>query len=447
MQHHLRHLIWFFFTLFPVFTTSSDSIDVITPTQYLTKDKTLVSAEEQFELGFFSTNRSNNSYIGIWYKQIEQRTIVWVANRDSPLTNSSGILKISADDGNLVLVDDAGNSVWSANHTSRITGNTVAELLDNGNFVLRRENDENPENYLWQSFNYPTDTLLPGMKLGWDSKSGINRYITSWKNGDDPSTGDFSFKLNINGFPEIYLTNKQEIDYRSGPWNGLRFSGVPEMAPKSPLLTFAFFRDPQNVYYSYDLINESIYSRLTVKHTLQRFVWIPSSQSWNLFWYAPKDQCDDYRECGVFGICDTNASPVCNCLKGFQPKNPQAWNWRDGSDGCKRVTKLDCETDGFLTLSNVKLPESGTAFVDSQINLDQCKEMCRKNCSCMGYSSANISGGGSGCVIWAEDLYDMRQYAASEGGGQVFYFRVPATYLGIYLNFYNFKLSQNSTGK
>ncbi|KAK6917406.1 Bulb-type lectin domain [Dillenia turbinata] len=33
----------------------------------------------------------------------------------------------------------------------------------------------------WQSFDYPTDTLLPNMKIGLDRKTGLNRFITSWE--------------------------------------------------------------------------------------------------------------------------------------------------------------------------------------------------------------------------------------------------------------------------
>lgn len=432
-RHHFRRHLCCSLITFSLLPLVATSIDLITPTRPLTVNQTLVSAGEQvFELGFFSSGLSNNWYVGIWYKNIEERIIVWVLNRDSPLRNSSGVLKINPAGGGLILADHSGRSVWSANYSGGGAA-AVAELLDNGNFVLRRENDENPENYLWESFNYPTDTLLPGMKLGWDSKTGINRYITSWKSPDDPSTGDYSFKLNIGGYPEIHLTNKEVIDYRSGPWNGLRFSGVPEMKPSSPLLSFLFVRNPTEVSYSFSLLNESMYSRLMVRHSgaLQRLVWIPSSRIWNHFWYAPKDQCDDYRECGVYGICDVNVSPICQCMKAFEPKNPQAWNLRDGSDGCKRVAELDCGTDGFLPMKSVKLPESGAAFVDAGMKLEQCREMCLRNCSCMGYSCANISDE-SGCVMWTEDLYDMRQYAASEGGGQDFYYRLPASELGMF---------------
>ncbi|KAG8385668.1 hypothetical protein BUALT_Bualt03G0069100 [Buddleja alternifolia] len=425
-RHRCDHLVFCFFISSIFFPVLAMSPGVITTTHSLTRDQTLVSGGDNFELGFF--NRSSNWYIGIWYKNIEQRTIVWVANRDSPLRSSSGTFTIGPDDGNLHLLDETGESIWSTNQSR--AENTVAELLDTGNVILRQENDKNPENYLWQSFDYPTNTLLPGMKLGWDSKKGLNRYITSWKNLDDPSSGDFSFQLDINGFPEIYLRKKQMILYRSGPWNGLRFSGVPEM--KSTFFSFLFVNNPDEVYYSFYLNNQSVYSKLVVQYSgeLHRYTWNPTTKSWSTFWYAPKDQCDRYRECGVYGICDTNASPICKCMKGFLPNNPQAWSFRDGSAGCFRVNKLNCRDDGFLTLKSVKLPESGTAFVDMEMSLDQCKEMCRKNCSCRGYTNANISRGGTGCVIWAEDLYDMRLYAAAEGG-QDFYFRVPASDLGM----------------
>ncbi|XP_022878004.1 receptor-like serine/threonine-protein kinase SD1-8 isoform X2 [Olea europaea var. sylvestris] len=426
---NLHHHFWCFLILFTVFSICTTAIDLITPTQLLAGDEILVSIGEEFELGFFSPGESKNWYIGIWYKNIEEKTVVWVANRDSPVRNSSGVLKIG-EDGNLVLSDENGKSVWSTNHSR--AENTVAELLETGNFILRQESDPDPKNYLWQSFDYPTDTLLPGMKFGWDLRTGLNRYLTSWKTVDDPGTGDFSFKLNTSGFPECFLTKKQSIIYRSGPWNGLRFSGVPEMKA-SPIFTFDFVIDQNEVYYGFELHNKSVYSRLVVKNSdssaLRRFTWIPTSKIWNSFWYAPRDQCDDYRECGAYGICDTNDSPVCRCMKGFVPRNPQAWNLRDGSDGCIRTSILDCSSDGFLTLKNMKLPQSSSAFVDTRMSLDQCQDLCRKNCSCQAYCSANITDGGSGCVLWTTDLLDMRQYAAAEGG-QDLHVRVAASDLG-----------------
>ncbi|CAI9087670.1 OLC1v1021803C1 [Oldenlandia corymbosa var. corymbosa] len=422
-----------FFILFFLFLLPNhhhhlvSAIDILTPGTPLTKDQTLISLGGNFELGFFNPGNSNSWYIGIWYKRIlPVRTIVWVANRDHPLTNSSGLLKIG-ELGNLLLLDeDSGTPVWSSNQTK--DSNTVAQLLDNGNFVVRHQDDADSADFLWQSFDYPTDTLLPGMKLGWDSKTGLNRNLTSWKTANDPSSGDYSFVLDTSGFPEIFLTDKGIRIYRSGPWNGLRFSGVPEMKATGPVIDFTFVTSKDEVYYSFDMRNNSVYSRLVVNYTgfLQRFTWIEDSGVWNLYWYARKDQCDFYKECGYYGICDTNASPVCKCMTGFEPRNPQAWYLRDGSDGCKRKHGLECGSDGFLTLNNMKLPESSTAFLDSSMSLSDCEKMCRGNCSCTAYANSDIAGSGSGCAIWTVDLLDLRQYAAAEGG-QNLYIRLAAS--------------------
>lgn len=380
-----------------------------------------------FELGFFNPGNSG-WYLGVRYKKIADKTVVWVANRDTPLSNSSGTFKIG-DNGNIVVLDQFGNISWSSNKKQAVQ--PVVQLLDSGNLVVKEMGENDPGKYLWQSFDYPTDTLLPDMKLGWDLDTGFDRYITSWKSPVDPSTGDYSFKLDFRGFPEIFLWNKQAVEYRSGPWNGLRFSGVPEMEPLNDI-SFDFVMEQKEVYYSYSITNASLISRLVVNATngdLQRFTWIESSREWNLYWYAPKDQCDIYRECGPYGICDTNASPVCGCMKGFVPKNLQAWNLRDGSDGCVRNTTLGCESDKFLPLKNMKLPETATAFVDKTMSLKECGEMCLKNCSCTAYADYQITNGGSGCVTWTGELLDVRVY--TQGGGQNLYVRLAASEIGM----------------
>ncbi|XP_052181116.1 receptor-like serine/threonine-protein kinase SD1-8 [Diospyros lotus] len=402
--------------LIPIAATG---LDAITATQPLKHGETLVSAGEVFELGFFSPGSSGKWFLGVWYKQIQARTYVWVANRDSPLSNSSPVLKIG-EDGNLILTDESSIPVWSSNFQRGARNlTTVARILDSGNLVVRQENDEN---YLWQSFDHPTDTLLPEMKLGWDAKTGLNRSLTSWKTAAaDPSSGNFSFKMDINGFPEFFLWNGQSRIYRSGPWNGLRFSGVPEMNTSDDL-KFHFWMNSNETAYSFSSGNKSVYSRLVVEPSgkLQRYAWIETAKQWKPYWFAPKDQCDTYRECGIYGVCDNSASPVCQCQAGFEPKFPRDWNLRDGSAGCVRKTKLNCRDDKFLALKNMKLPDTSTAFVDKRMSLEDCKRACRRNCSCTAYANMYIAGGGSGCVIWGGHLLDMREYAASEGGQDLF---------------------------
>ncbi|TXG67186.1 hypothetical protein EZV62_008461 [Acer yangbiense] len=60
---------------------------------------------------------------------------------------------------------------------------TNTTLLDSGNLILLDQHSQ----VLWQSFDYPTDTLLPGMKLGYDHSTGISRSLVSWKSSQDPA--------------------------------------------------------------------------------------------------------------------------------------------------------------------------------------------------------------------------------------------------------------------
>ncbi|XP_044461070.1 receptor-like serine/threonine-protein kinase SD1-8 [Mangifera indica] len=423
MPKHHCYTIYFFLAAMILFPRIAISADTITPTRSLTNGEILVSEGGVFELGFFTPGNSGKWYVGIWYKNIPDTTYVWVANRDAPLTNSSGTLKIY--NQSIALFDQVGTLVWSSDQTE--AANPVAQLLDSGNLVVRQDNGGK---ILWQSFDYPTDTLLSGMKLGWDLETGFDRYLTSWRSKDDPSSGDFSFRIDSHGFPEIFLWNKQEKKYRSGPWNGIRFSGVPELKPL-PNMNFEFVIDQDEVYYSFGITDTNLQSRLMVDSSglLQRFTWVEERQTWNPYWYAPKDQCDNYRECGPYGICDANASPVCKCMRGFQPKNPQAWSLRLGLDGCVRKTELQCEKDKFLHLKNMKLPETTTSFFDMNMTLKDCAALCSRNCSCTAYAKADVRPGGLGCVIWTSDLLDMRQYADG-GQGQDLYVRLAASDIG-----------------
>nr|POE76832.1 s-locus-specific glycoprotein s13 [Quercus suber] len=120
---------------------------------------------------------------------------VQVANRRNPINGSSGVLMVN-NYGKLVLLNQNSTVVWSANSTKEAR-NPIVQLLDLGNLVLREENEENPEKYLWQSFDYPSDTWLPGMKVGWDLRTGLERRLTAWKSPDDPSPGKLSWGIEL----------------------------------------------------------------------------------------------------------------------------------------------------------------------------------------------------------------------------------------------------------
>ncbi|KAG5032984.1 hypothetical protein JHK85_016966 [Glycine max] len=144
-------------------TAYTDNTSSISQSQSLSFGKTMVSPRGIFELGFFNLGLPNKSYLGIWFKNNPSQNVVWVANGGNPINDSSAILRLNSS-GNLVLTHN-NTVVWSTN-CPKEAHNPVAELLDFGNLVIRDENAANQEAYLWQSFDYPSDTMLSGMKIG-----------------------------------------------------------------------------------------------------------------------------------------------------------------------------------------------------------------------------------------------------------------------------------------
>ncbi|XP_062109071.1 G-type lectin S-receptor-like serine/threonine-protein kinase At4g27290 isoform X2 [Humulus lupulus] len=417
-----------------LFRTTLAVTDRLGPLQFLRDGTTLVSSEGTFELGFFTPGSSKNRYLGIWYRNIPGSTVVWVANRCKPINDSSGSLTIN-NTGNLELLGQNKSVVWSTSSLKQAR-EPLAQLLDNGNFVLRDEKDENTENYLWQSFDYPGDTFLSGMKFGWDLKRGLNRRWSSWKSLNDPCYGDFTYGIEYDSqhrtYPEPILWKGSAKFYRTGPWNGLRYSGCPELRP-NPLYDYKFVYSDDEVYYSYTLKNKSVITRVVINQTAsarQRLTWIEIEKIWKPYFSGPRDQCDNYGQCGANAECIMTESPICRCLKGFKPKSLQDWNSMDWSEGCVRSSPLSCHDqgkDGFLKFSGWKLPDAQHTWVNKSMNLRECRAKCLSNCSCTAYTNSDIRGEGSGCVVWFGDLYDIRQFPS---GGQDLFVRMSASEIG-----------------
>ncbi|KAH9651140.1 G-type lectin S-receptor-like serine/threonine-protein kinase [Citrus sinensis] len=407
--------------------------DTIGLGQSIRDGETLVSANESFELGFFSPGKSKSRYLGIWYKKIANGTVTWVANRDAPLPDRSGVLSISSQgNGTLILLNSTNGIVWSFN-AARTAQNPVALLLESGNLVVKSGNDNDSDNFLWQSFDYPTHVLLPGMKLGVNLVTGLKRFMSSWKSADDPAQDNYIYEVDPRGVPQAVFRKGSKIKFRAGPWNGLHWTGTPQLQP-NPVYTFEYVSNENEVFYRFNLIKSSVLTMMVInpQGEPQRLTWMEQTQKWAPF--VPfsgliLDQCDNYALCGAYAICNMNSNSArCECLEGFVPKSPSEWDLLDTSDGCIRRTQLDCEHgDGFLKRESVKLPDTSFSRVDKNISILACKELCSKNCSCTAYANADVRGGGSGCLLWFHDLIDMK--VLSEGG-QDLYIRMATSELG-----------------
>ncbi|XP_027151637.1 G-type lectin S-receptor-like serine/threonine-protein kinase At4g27290 [Coffea eugenioides] len=422
------HRICCFCFLLPHFIVLSDATDTLALNETLADGKTIISSGGTFELGFYSPDSSsNNRYVGIWYKQVSPVVVVWIANRDVPVNGTNGLLKVT-DQSKLTIFNGEGTAIWSTNST-RLVQKPVAQLLDSGNLVVKDAADANPANYLWQSFDHPTDTLLPGMKLGLDWVKGINRYLQSSKSKADPSRGYFTYQMDPNGFPQLFLMNDSIPQFRSGTWDGKQFIGSPGLN-SNPLYTYEFVNTPQEIYYRFDLYSSSVYSILTLKSNgvLQRLNYNPRNQDWTDYLDAPADSCDDYGLCNAYGICSIVSSPFCSCLDKFVPVSPFDWQTTDWSSGCKRRVPLDCQKgDGFLKYSGIKLPDTRHSRYNQSMSLKECEKLCMKNCSCTAYSNSDTTGKGSVCLLWFDNLIDIKKLSDSD---QYIYIRVASSELG-----------------
>ncbi|GJZ56347.1 G-type lectin S-receptor-like serine/threonine-protein kinase [Tanacetum coccineum] len=395
--------------------------DIISDSQFLTDGDTLVSQTGIFELGFFQPNNSENRYLGIWYKKISVRTVVWVANRDHPLPSASPVMLKIVAPGNLVLFNNM-SIIWSSNTTA--FQNATANLLDSGNLVVTDQ--ELFGNVLWQSFDYPTDTLLPTMRLGKDYSKGIEWRLSSWKSNEDPGPGEFTWEANTHGYPAFELKQRGVLKQRTAPWTNERFTF-------SGMLSFIVnvFITKTEASYAYHIENNtSILSRLTLNSSgkIVSTVWAEESKTWQRVLEFPNNICDNYNICGAYGSCSTvnMGEKSCACLDEYRflPRDD------DRSGGCVRRTPLDCRngSEGFIKYSKIKLPDSQNAWFNTSMSLEECEAKCLQNCSCMAYTDTNIIGEGStGCLMWFNDLIDIR---VSTVTGRDIFVRIASSQIG-----------------
>ena len=149
-------------------------------------------------LAYATDNSSQSWYVGIRYNQISARDIVWVANREAPITNLESSQLSIARDGNMVLLDHRNSPIWSTNVTTIASSvPTVGVILDTGNLVLAAAS--NTSAVLWQSFDHFSDTWLPGGKLGRNRLTGKVDRLVAWRGYNDPSPSMFSLVLDPRG--------------------------------------------------------------------------------------------------------------------------------------------------------------------------------------------------------------------------------------------------------
>ncbi|RLM53038.1 hypothetical protein C2845_PMPSC006813 [Panicum miliaceum] len=403
---------------------AAEAADTLQQGKSLSAAETLVSTPEGvFEVGFFPPDPKQPSrlYLGIWYRGITPRTVVWVANRAAPATSAAPSLTLT-DTGELQVLDGTAANrtaapllLWSSN-TSRAAprGGYYASMQDSGSLQVRSDDGT----LSWDSFWHPTDTILSGMQIavrapGPPGRGGTNERMlfTSWASETDPAPGRYALGLDPAGSGQAYIwRDGNDIYWRSGQWTGVNFIGIPWRPLYLSGWTLSNDRD-LGLHYTYTAPNTS----------LQRFVVLPngtdicymvkkSSQEWETVWLQPSNQCEYYAACGPNAKCTVgqDGKAKCTCLKGFQPKLSDQWNAGNWSEGCTRNPPLGCQVnqpgDGFLPVGNIKWPDF-SYWMSTVADETGCKNACLNNCSCGAYVHTTTTG----CLVWGDKLIDIHE--------------------------------------
>ncbi|XP_017244903.1 G-type lectin S-receptor-like serine/threonine-protein kinase At2g19130 [Daucus carota subsp. sativus] len=380
-----------------------EGADVIGIGQTLSGNQTISSKGETFELGFFTPGQSKKYYIGIWYKNFGNKTVVWVANRNHPVFNPYDSQLKLFPNGNLALLNDSRIQIWSSNSTVKRYNSSVAILLDSGNFVIRDNQDSS--DIIWQSFDYPTDTWLPGGKIGYNFNIKKEKiYLTSWRNAEDPAPGRYSLELNSGALGVQDYKLYGDMTSSSGAWRGLDYELFPDF-----ISNFTYTSDANENVFTYEVAIPKRVTRFMIdtEGKVKQFVCrgdFPACH-WDLLWDWPNTKCDVLYFCGTFETCNEGKVFPCDCLPGYERV------WDGDYSSCIRKSRLECGVGGgsedtFLSII-VQYPSSSSTkyshflYVKSD---EECESACLRTCTCTGYYY--VSDGK--CVIMNDEVYNIK---------------------------------------
>ncbi|KAL8209961.1 hypothetical protein R6Q57_006693 [Mikania cordata] len=313
----------------------------------------LVSTDRRFTLGFFPIPETGSTYLGSWYTHDRSSTKVWVANRSTPIKSSSCVLMIDPGTGKLIIANGGITLVSISDNQSGASPNLTATLQDTGDFQLKNEFDNQ---ILWKSFDYPTNVLLPGMKLGWDRGTGHSWELTSWLSDTIPDLG--AFTMTFDAYEPTYpnlLIRRRELPY----WS----KNVKKLISVRYNLSYVYDND-DSFYFSYH--EERYCSSCTPMWILNVNGQVEDGETDSLF----------------FGSSDF-------CYGNHQDDGCLAANLRFCRNGDDKFTLLNGD---YTRGSRVFTPDN-----DSSVGFSDCMIRCWNDCDCVAF---NTSENGVGCNIW-----------------------------------------------
>ncbi|QHN95406.1 hypothetical protein HN51_043261 [Arachis hypogaea] len=416
-------LLLLLFLLYDFLQAHSAQDTLITGQSIPRTTKVLASAGEKFVLGFFSPlENPSQSYLGIWYNTNRtypgKTVMVWVANRDNPVlgSNGGGVFQI-AQDGNLLVTNESGSTFWSSKLDKSSSNNRTVKLTDSGNLVLfQHDDDGNGTSYIiWQSFQDPTDTFLPGMEIDRSME------LTSWRydgiGGGRESF--FTFKMSQTGNNRFRIMDGQnQLHWENDGLNSddlspdvldylTNFTGAENRRSK-----YVNTNTSKSLYYLYQD------TRIVMNSTGELQFWKWEKSEWIMQWKQPSSICKIHNFCGTFSSCNVHDWMPCKCLPGFRLASEyetQSYEMGMKFPGCVRKSEShgDNRDMVFLNLPNIRLDELDQKEYNTETEAE-CKFLCfnmsHPQCQAYAYNTSNnyrvVTS--SSCQIWTNDLTTLQ---------------------------------------
>ncbi|KAJ6349284.1 hypothetical protein OIU77_006801 [Salix suchowensis] len=334
-----------------------------------------------FAFGFYP--QGSGFIVGIWLVYKPADIITWTAFRDDPPVPSNATLELTVN-GKLLLRtyyanNEAGEEKLIANIEKSASG---ARMFDSGNLVLYNENSD----VIWESFSFPTDTLLGGQHL---SEGGE---LISSASTTNSSTGRFHLKMQIDGNLVLYPIDTIDTSV-DAYWNTATFdSSVTNLYLNYTGDLLILSNDSNITVFSSNSTSESslIIYRATLEYNGIFRLYSHNFDSngaytASLMHYRPQYPCNVKSFCGLNSYCTMNGNqPCCSCLPGTVFVNPN-----QGNNGCKRnfteeLCKVAEETSSYKITDMEKMSWDDFPYSSNSMSEEDCRKSCLQDCNCAG---------------------------------------------------------------
>uniref|UniRef100_A0A0D3ESB0 Receptor-like serine/threonine-protein kinase n=1 Tax=Oryza barthii TaxID=65489 RepID=A0A0D3ESB0_9ORYZ len=335
----------------------------------------LVSPDGTFSCGFIQAgDDGDNAFsFSVWFTAARDGAVVWTANPDAPV-NGRGSTISFRHDGELALADTNGTTVWASRTGGGGRGLTVS-LRDTGNLVIE---DPSTGRAVWQSFDRPTDTLLPSQRFTKDTKLVAGYFSLYYDNDnvlrmlyDGPEIASIYWPL-----PGVSIFDFGRTNYNSSRIAILDDAGV--------------FRSSDRLQAQASDMGVGVKRRLTIEQdgNLRIYSLNASTGGWAVTWAALSQPCQAHGLCGKNGLCVYLPSLRCSCPPGYEMIDRRDWR-----KGCQPMFSVgNCSQPAAPErFKSVVVPQTDfygydLMFNGSSITFELCRNQCLSDCQCVAFS-------------------------------------------------------------